>query len=292
MTRRIAFVNMKGGVGKTTTAVSLAAGLALRGHRVLLLDCDPQGSAKHSLGVTELIDRAAQAGQPVFNTLDLTLNRRPFEPIRFECPDCATATPAIAPGLCPHKKLHIPTLHFVPPTRELSLAQDSFVARIAYGGTLQLFHHLQRIHDQYDFILIDSPPTLCSLSVTAITASTEIVLPVDCKPLSFPGATDLYDLLEKLRVEAGRSDLRISGVLATMFKEGSNNPREMVDSIRTHFKDVAFDTLIHDAVDIPAATYEGLPIQLYKPKSRAAEEYNALTDELLARGTNLHSKTV
>jgi chromosome partitioning protein len=250
MARRIAVVNQKGGVGKTTTAVNLSVCLALRGFRVLLVDYDPQANASHFLGFVSRLERSG-----VYSAADLTFGFGAFRPL----------TNVLLRGL-----------DLVPATPLLG----SFPA----NGTQHLRQSLGRIEAGYDFILVDCAPALGPLSTNAMVACPEVVLPLRLEPASIPGALRTQATIEALRRTAN-GDLRLSGVVGTFHKETGRMARDMRDEVVRLFGALAFQTAIHQSDAVGRASGSGIPIVVGAPRRREALEYQQLTQEVIERGS-------
>lgn len=248
--RIVTFVNQKGGVGKTTTAVSLAAALSRRGQRVLLIDLDPQANATSALGV----DGSALAG--VYEAL---LDETPME-------QCVTPVPEEEIGL-------------VPSNRELSGAEVELVPVLARER--RLTNAVMPMRDSYDWILIDCPPSLGLLTINALTASDNVVIPVQCEYMALEGLSRLVETLELVRRNLNPT-LSVLGVALTMFDGRTRLAQQVVDEVRTHFSQT-FNTIIPRSVRLSEAPSHGQSIFRYEPGGRAATAYDALAAELLAR---------
>jgi chromosome partitioning protein len=253
---RIALSNQKGGVGKTTTAVNLAVAFALMGKRVLLVDFDPQGNASQFLGLMEV----DQTDTALYTSTNLARGDRPFAPQR----DVAT-----------------PQLDLVPASDalaavEFDLLQDS------RQGAHRLGLALSAVAQDYDHILIDCPPTLGMLSINAMVAATNVLVPVKLSPASVPGAFHLHQTIERLRDV--NPYLRVAGVVGTFLNEAAKAPKEVLGQLRTLFGErTVCETVIHTAQAVDDTSGTGRPIVLASPRSRGAAEYTALAQEVLAR---------
>ena len=250
MTRIYALVNQKGGVGKTTTAINLAAYLADMAQRVLIVDLDPQANATSSLGVNH---QKINSG-----TYDALIGRIP----------------------APEISLHNPKLKLslLPSSTELAGAQVEMVG-IPDRERL-LLKALIPLKNQYDYILIDCPPSLGLLTVNGLLAASDgVIIPVQCEYLALEGLTQLFYTLK--RVRSGLfPDLSIRGMLLTMFDRRTNLARDVVEEVRRHFPGKVFQTVIPRSVRIAEATH-GLPISTYAPKSPGAVAYRSLAYEML-----------
>lgn len=248
--RIVAFVNQKGGVGKTTTAVTLAAGLSRRHQRVLLVDLDPQANATSAVGFEA-------AGQP--GTYELMMDEAPAD--RCVVPVAGES------------------FHIIPADTALAGAEVELVPLMARERRLALA--LGQVRDQYDWILVDCPPSLGLLTVNALTAADSVIIPVQCEYLALEGLSHLMNTLELVR-QALNPKLFILGLVLTMHDSRTRLSQEVADEVRQHF-DQTFGTVIPRAVRISEAPSHGQTIFQYDPGGRGAEAYGALADELLER---------
>lgn len=248
--RIVAFVNQKGGVGKTTTAVTLAAALGRRHQRVLLVDLDPQANATSAVGVEA-------AGKP--GTYELMMDDA--------APDaCITAVEG-------------EPFSIVPADTALAGAEVELVPLMARER--RLANTLARVRDRYDWILVDCPPSLGLLTVNALTAADSVIIPVQCEYLALEGLSHLMSTLELVRQNLN-PNLFILGLVLTMHDSRTRLSQEVADEVRQHF-DQTFETVIPRAVRISEAPSHGQTIFQYDPAGRGAEAYGALADELLER---------
>jgi len=257
MARRISVVNQKGGVGKTTTAVNVAAALARRGKRVLLIDCDPQRNASQFLGLGRIADEEGTWG-----TFEFVLGRGGFEP---------------------QHNVVVDGLDVVPATRRMVDLELELMRQVLTGPGRKLARNLAAVEAQYDFVLADCGPTIGLATVNAMAACPEILIPVETLPGSLPGVVDLQQLMEGLRADVEPS-IRLLGVVGTFFEENGRLPRGVLAELRSSFGAQMFETFIHKAQHIAAAAGEGRPIVLLGPQSRGAREYESLTSEVVSRG--------
>jgi chromosome partitioning protein len=257
MARRISVVNQKGGVGKTTTAVNVAAALARRGKRVLLIDCDPQRNASQFLGLGWVAD-----DERTWGTFDFVLGKGGFQPQR---------------------RIVVDGLDVVPATRRMVDLEPELMRQVLTGPGRKLARHLAAVEAQYDFVLADCGPTIGLATVNAMAACPEILIPVETLPGSLPGVVDLQSLMNGLRADVEPS-IRLLGVLGTFFEETGRLPRSVFADLRSSFAELMFETVIHKAQHVAAAAGEGRPIVLLDPQSRGAREYESLASEVVRRG--------
>jgi chromosome partitioning protein len=244
----IAFTNQKGGVGKTTTAVNLGAYLAAKGRRVLLVDIDPQSNATSGLG----IDPADEGG--IYEAL---IAGRAIQDLIVKTDD--------------------PNLDLVPASTALAGAEVELVAML--GREFRLKRALAPIVADYDFVLIDCPPSLGLLTVNALAAAGEVIIPVQCEYLALEGLGHLARTLELVRQNVN-PDLRLRGLVLTMYDARTNLAQQVVDEVRRHFPQT-FRSIIPRSVRLSEAPSHGLSILAYDPLSRGARAYDALADEVL-----------
>ncbi|HEX3011623.1 MAG TPA: ParA family protein [Syntrophomonadaceae bacterium] len=253
MGKVVAVTNQKGGVGKTTTAVNLAACIAMQGFKVLLADCDPQGNATSGLGV----------------------NRRKLKYCIYDM---------IVNGLSLHKvitRTKIPTLDLLPSTIQLAGAEVEMASRTRREYMLR--EGLSAAREQYDYIFIDCPPSLGLLTVNALTACDSVLIPLQCEYYALEGLTQLMDTITLIRRGLNNS-LYIEGIVFTMFDGRTNLSIQVVDEVKKHFKKYVYKTIIPRNVRLSEAPSHGKPIVLYDPRSKGAEVYRDLSVEVLKRG--------
>ncbi len=252
--RIITFVNQKGGVGKTTTVVNVAAAAGRRGRRVLLVDLDPQANASSAAGVVD-------AGEPGIYEM-LMEDEEPTA--------CVVELPA-------------ESMSVVPSSPALAGAEVELVPVMARER--RLVHALSALRGSYDLILIDCPPSLGLLTINALTAADNVVIPVQCEYMALEGLSRLTETLELVRRNLNPG-LTILGLVLTMFDGRTRLAQQVVDEVRSHFKQVVFTTVIPRSVRLSEAPSHGQSIFRYDPGGRAANAYEALADELLERVGN------
>ncbi|WP_096156176.1 MULTISPECIES: ParA family protein [Bacillus] len=253
MGRIIAIANQKGGVGKTTTSVNLGACLAYIGKKVLLVDVDPQGNASSGVGVDK-----AEVNQCIYDIL--------VEDV-------------------PAKDVIIPTkvenLMIIPATIQLAGAEIELVPTIS--REVRLKRALDSVKDQYDYVIIDCPPSLGLLTINALTASDAVVIPVQCEYYALEGLSQLLNTVRLVQKHLN-TDLMIDGVLLTMLDARTNLGIQVIDEVKKYFQDKVYGTIIPRNVRLSEAPSHGEPIIIYDPKSRGAEVYLDLAKEVITHG--------
>ena len=247
MAHVIAFANQKGGVAKTTSTVNLGAALREHDLRVLAVDMDPQGNLTMSQGIdTEGLEKSMY---------DVLVHRTPVEDVIYERElDVAAST--------------------------IDLAGAEMALATMIGRERALQRALDAVRDRYDYILIDTPPSLGLLTINALTASEGVIVPVQCEYLSLRGLLQLERTLEMIR-ENLNPDVRIKGILPTLFDARTHHGRESIEVLRENFGDLVFDTVVRKTIKFAEAPVTGSSVLKYDSKGRGAESYRALAREVL-----------
>jgi chromosome partitioning protein len=247
----IAIANQKGGVGKTTTAVNLSSCLAVKNKKVLVIDIDPQGNTSSGLGVDK-----KQFNNSVY---DVVINDVPIENT-----------------LIHHKD--IKNLHISPSNIQLAGAEVELVSVISRETRLKFA--LEQIRNAYDFIIIDCPPSLGLITVNALTAADTILVPIQCEYYALEGLSQLMSTVKIVQKHLNPG-LTVEGVVLTMFDSRTNLSIQVVEEVKKYFGNKVYRTIIPRNVRLSEAPSFGLPIILYDPKSRGAECYMELADEVI-----------
>lgn len=250
MGKTIAITNQKGGVGKTTTAINLSACLAEAGKRILLVDLDPQGNSTSGVG--------GKAGSQ--SAYEALMGRAAIE-------------------ACIQKTV-VPGMDLVPSDIRLAGAELELVD--LEQREYRLKHLLKSVEANYDFIMVDCPPSLSLLTLNALTAARRVLIPIQCEYYALEGVTSLMNTINRVK-HSFNPGLDIEGVVLTMLDGRTNLGLQVVDSVKKHFKRLVYATAIPRNVRLGEAPSHGLPIHMYDPRSLGADSYRRLAQEFLQR---------
>ncbi|TYP57411.1 ParA family protein [Thermosediminibacter litoriperuensis] len=250
MSRIIAIANQKGGVGKTTTAVNLGACLAALGKRVLLVDIDPQGNTTSGIGVDK-----TGVGRSIYNVL---INEE-----------------SIKENIV---KTGYDNLYLLPSNIQLAGAEIELV--MAISREYKLKYALEEVKEEYDFVLIDCPPSLGLLTLNALTAADTVLVPIQCEYYALEGLGQLMNTISLVKKHLNK-ELDVEGVLLTMFDARTNLSIQVVEEVKKFFKDKVYRTIIPRNVRLSEAPSHGKPIIVYDSRSKGAEVYMELAREVL-----------
>lgn len=250
MNRIIAIINQKGGSGKTTTTVNLGAFIACLNKRVLLIDLDPQANTTIHLGL-----RPHEIKTSLY---DVILDNIPFRDVIL--------------------KTEIENLHISPANLDLSGIEIELAGIV--GREMVLKDAIKQIKKKYNYTLIDCPPSLSLLTVNALTAANEIIIPVQTEFFALEGMGKLFNTVDIVKKRLNRN-LKITGILPTLFDGRTNLSREVIEKIKEHFGNKVYRTCIRKNIKLAEASSHGMPIFLYDPRSSGAEDYKLLCKEVL-----------
>lgn len=250
MGRIIAIANQKGGVGKTTTSINLSASLAEKGKKVLVIDTDPQGNTTSGFGVDK-------------NDLDDTI----YELILGECSieDCII-------------KDVVANVSILPSNVNLAAAEIELIGVERKEYILK--KEVDWVKDQYDFIIIDCPPSLNTLTINALTTADSVLVPIQCEYYALEGLSQLIHTVNLVK-ERLNPDLDMEGVVFTMFDSRTNLSTQVVENVKNHLNQTVYNTLIPRNIRLAEAPSYGQPINIYDPKSAGAEAYMKLAEEVI-----------
>ena len=252
MAKIISFANQKGGVGKTTSAINIAAAIGLKGKKTLLLDCDPQGNASSGVGI-----RRNRIGA---TTYDILIGR-------------ARAEDAII-------KTEYKNLSVLPSSMPLAAAELELAD--LEDRAFRLKNALESVKNDYDYIFIDCPPSLGMLTINALTASDGVIVPMQCEYFSLEGLTQILSTVKQVK-RLYNPDLSITGILITMHNGRLNLSVQVLDELKKHYADKLFSTPVSRNVRLSEAPSFGMPIQYYDKYSKGSSAYDDIAAELLER---------
>lgn len=253
MGKTIAIANQKGGVGKTTSAVNLGASLATLGKKVLLVDIDPQGNTTSGIGINK--------ADVKYCIYDILINDiAPKEAVQ---------------------ETNIEGLYIIPATIQLAGAEIELVPTIS--REIRLKKSLRTIRDQYDFILIDCPPSLGLLTINSLTAADSVLIPIQCEYYALEGLSQLLNTIRLVQKHLN-TNLMIEGVLLTMLDARTNLGLQVIEEVKKYFQDKVYKTIIPRNIRLSEAPSHGQSIITYDPKSRGAEVYLDLAKEVVEHG--------
>ena len=249
MSKVIAVVNQKGGVGKTTTAVNVSTILAKKGKKVLLIDSDPQGNATSGLGIDKNTDKSIY---------DVIINDVEIKEAIIESP--------------------VKNLWVCPSNINLAGAEVELVPMMAREQKLK--EKLEKVENDFHYVIIDCPPSLGLITLNAFAASNSLLIPIQCEYYALEGVGQLINTVNLVRKQLNKS-LYIEGVVLTMNDARTNLSNQVINEVKTYFKDNVYKTIIPRNVKLSEAPSFGMPITVYAPKSKGARCYEKLTNEIL-----------
>lgn len=252
MGKIIAIANQKGGVGKTTTSINLSASLAAKGKKVLVIDMDPQGNTTSGFGVDK-------------NDLDETI----YELILGECAiqDCVI-------------KDVVENVSILPSNVNLAAAEIELIG--VEKKEFILKNEVDYIRDQYDYIMIDCPPSLSMLTINAMTTADSVLVPIQCEYYALEGLSQLIHTVNLVK-ERLNPELDMEGVVFTMYDSRTNLSMQVVENVKQNLRQRVYETLIPRNIRLAEAPSYGMPINMYDPKSAGAEAYMELADEVIGK---------
>jgi chromosome partitioning protein len=251
MSKIIAIVNQKGGVGKTTTAINLSACIAERGYKVLLIDVDPQGNSTSGLGIEK-----SQLSQSIYDVMINGVNARQ--------------------AVC---RTMIDTLDIIPANIDLVGAEVELVPRMAREQILKAA--LKSIRNDYDYIFMDCPPSLGLITVNALTAADKILVPIQCEYYALEGLSQLINTVKLVKTNLN-PNLEVEGVVLTMFDSRTNLSAQVVEEVKKYFRSKVYQTVIPRNVRLGEAPSFGLPIIRYDASCLGTQCYNELAEEVIS----------
>ena len=252
MSKIIAVVNQKGGVGKTTTAVNISSILAKKGKKVLLIDADPQGNATSGLGVDK--NREKSIYDVLINDIDIN--------------EAIVQSP-------------VKNLYVCPSNINLAGAEVELVSMMS--REMRLKEKVEKIENNFHYIIIDCPPSLGLLTINAFTTANSLLIPIQCEYYALEGVGQLMNTVNLVKKQLNKS-LYIEGVVLTMNDARTNLSNQVISEVRTYFKDNVYKTIIPRNVKLSEAPSYGMPISVYAPRSKGARCYEKLTNEIIKNG--------
>ena len=258
MGRVIAIANQKGGVGKTTTSINLSAALAEKGKKVLVIDTDPQGNTTSGFGLDK-------------NELENSI----YELMIGECGIEDAIQKDVVEG--------IDRVDIIPSNVNLAAVEIELID--AEQKEFILREAISSVKDEYDFIIIDCPPSLSMLTVNAMTTANTVLVPIQCEYYALEGLSQLVHTVNLVK-DRLNPDLEMEGVVFTMFDSRTNLSLQVVENVKEHIQENVYKTIIPRNIRLAEAPSYGLPINVYEPKSAGAEAYRLLADEVIARKFN------
>ncbi len=255
MPRVLAVANQKGGVGKTTTAVSVASNLALSGQRTLLIDLDPQGNASTALGFSS---KSVEV-----SSYNVVVQQLPISAARVTT--------------------SVEKLDLLPATMDLAGAEIELVPM--FSRELRLRSAISLVEKDYDYILIDCPPSLGLLTINSLAAASEVLVPLQCEYYALEGLSQLLSNVQLVQ-DALNPDLNVSAIVLVMFDARTRLAQEVAEEVRAHFGDLVLTAVVPRSVRLSEAPSYGQPIEIYDPDSAGAAAYRAVTKEIFAQKLN------
>ena len=253
MGRIIAIANQKGGVGKTTTAINLSAGLADKGKKVLAVDMDPQGNMTSGLGLDkEFLEKTVY---------DMIIGESDIEEVL--------------------QKETMENLDVLPTNIDLSAAEIELID--VENKEFIVRNSIQKIRDNYDFVIIDCPPSLSMLTINAMTTADSVLVPIQCEYYALEGLSQLIHTVELVK-DRLNPDLEIEGVVFTMYDARTNLSLQVVENVKDNLQQNIYKTIIPRNIRLAEAPSYGMPINQYDPKSAGSESYMRLADEVISKG--------
>lgn len=252
MRRTIAIANQKGGVGKTTTSINLSASLAAKNKKILVIDIDPQGNTTSGFGVDK-------------NELDNTV----YELILGECSIQECIIKDVVPGVS-----------IIPSNVNLAATEIELIGVDKKEFILK--NEVDWVKDQYDFVIIDCPPSLNMLTINAMTTADSVLVPIQCEYYALEGLSQLIHTVNLVK-ERLNPDLEMEGVVFTMYDSRTNLSMQVVENVKSHLNQNVYNTVIPRNIRLAEAPSYGIPINMYDPKSAGAEAYSLLADEVINR---------